>query len=47
MSRLAEYWWDGETEPWYEDVGAIRSGDHIYAYGHAKSTPYVYVARVK
>lgn len=46
VNRLSEYWWDGETEPWYGDVGAIRSGDHIYAYGHAKSTPYVYVARV-
>jgi hypothetical protein len=47
VTRLSEYWWDGETEPWYGDVGAIRSGDHIYAYGHAKSTPYVYVTRVR
>lgn len=46
VKRLSEYWWDGETEPWYGDVGAIRSGDYIYAYGHAKATPYVYVARV-
>jgi hypothetical protein len=46
VTRLSEYWWDGETEPWYGDVGAIRSGNHIYAYGHAKATPYVYVARV-
>jgi hypothetical protein len=44
--RLSQYWWDGETEPWYGDVGAIRSGDYIYAYGHAKATPYVYLARV-
>ncbi len=47
VTRLAEYWWDGETEPWYGDVGAMRSGEHIYAYGHAKSTPFVYVAQVK
>jgi hypothetical protein len=38
--------WDGETEPWYGDVCAIRSGDYIYAYGHAKRTPFVYLARV-
>lgn len=44
--RLSQYWWDGETEPWYGDVGAIRSGDYIYAYGHTESTPYVYLARV-
>jgi hypothetical protein len=44
--RLSQYWWDGDTEPWYGDVGAIRSGDYIYAYGHAKTTPYVYLARV-
>lgn len=45
--RLTQFWWDGETEPWYGDVGAIRSGDYIYAYGHAKATPYVYLARVR
>jgi hypothetical protein len=44
--RLSQYWWDGDTEPWYGDVGAIRSGDYIYAYGHANATPYVYLARV-
>jgi hypothetical protein len=38
--------WDGETEPWYGDVCAIRSGDYIYAYGHTKQTPFVYLARV-
>jgi len=38
--------WDGETEPWYGDICAIRSGDYIYAYGHAKRTPFVYLARV-
>lgn len=47
VQRLSEYWWNGEVEPWYGDVGAIRAGDHIYAYGHTKSTPYVYVARVR
>lgn len=47
VTRLSEYWWIGENEPWYGDVGAIRSGDYIYAYGHAKSTPYVYVTRVR
>ena len=47
VQRLCEFWWDGDIEPWYGDVGAIRSGDYIYAYGHAKSTPYVYLTRVK
>lgn len=44
--RLARYWWDAETEPCYGDVTAVRQGEHIYAYGHAKGTAYVYVARV-
>lgn len=44
--RLGEYWWDGETEPYYGDVTALRAGDHIYAYGHAKNSQHVHVARV-
>jgi Domain of unknown function (DUF4185) len=47
ITRLAEYWWDGEAEPWYGDVGAVRHNGYIYAYGHAKDTPFVYLARVK
>jgi hypothetical protein len=45
VHRLAEKWWDGDTEPWYGDVCALRHGDYIYAYGHA--APWVYVTRVK
>ena len=46
VKRLGQWWWDGETEPWYGDVGAIRTNGYIYAYGHAKDNPWVYVARV-
>ena len=46
VRRLAEYWWDGETEPWYGDVGAIRREGYIYAYGHAIGSQHVYLARV-
>lgn len=45
-TRLSEYWWDAKSVPWYGDVGAIRTGDYIYSYGHAASNAYVYVARV-
>ena len=44
--RVSEYWWDGETEPYYGDVTALRVDNFIYAYGHAKDTPYIYVTRV-
>ncbi|RMZ75339.1 hypothetical protein DV738_g5531, partial [Chaetothyriales sp. CBS 135597] len=47
VERVARYWWDGETEPWWGDVGAIRWKDHIYSYGHAKDSPFVYAARVR
>ncbi|RMD43562.1 hypothetical protein DV735_g1577, partial [Chaetothyriales sp. CBS 134920] len=47
IERVARYWWDGETEPWWGDVGAIRWKDHIYSYGHAKDSPFVYAARVR
>lgn len=47
IKRLAEYWWDGDKEPRYGDVGAIRRNGYIYAYGHAKDNPWVYVTRVK
>ncbi|RMZ76955.1 hypothetical protein DV737_g4620, partial [Chaetothyriales sp. CBS 132003] len=47
IKRLAKHWWDGDTEPWWGDVGAIRWKDHIYSYGHAKDSPFVYAARVK
>ena len=43
-----QYWWDGTREPWYGDVGAVRHTDgYIYAYGHAKDVPWVYLARVR
>lgn len=45
--RLCKYWWDGEKEPWYGDVCALKAGDYIYAYGHVKDNPWVYLARVK
>ena len=45
-TRLAEYWWDANTEPWYGDIGALRAGEYVYAYGHATSANHVYVARV-
>ena len=41
-----QYWWDGSCEPWYGDTGAIKTNGFIYAYGHANSTPYVYLTRV-
>merc|ERR1711939_75185 len=47
VKRLGQYWWDGETEPWYGDVGAIRTNGYIYSYGHAKDNPWVYLARVR
>ncbi|KAK9235267.1 hypothetical protein V1525DRAFT_410499 [Lipomyces kononenkoae] len=46
-TRLAEYWWDGKTEPHYGDICAVKFGDHIYAYGHGNaSAEFVYVCRV-
>ncbi|KAK9489865.1 hypothetical protein V1508DRAFT_426647 [Lipomyces doorenjongii] len=46
-TRLAEYWWDGKTEPHYGDVGCVKFGNHIYAYGHGNaSKEFVYVCRV-
>jgi hypothetical protein len=47
VTRLDRTWWDGDTEPWYGDVCALRAGDYIYAYGHAKDNPYVYLTRAK
>lgn len=46
IHREAPWWWDANCEPWWGDVGAIRWGEHIYAYGHAKDSPFVYVCRV-
>ncbi|MBA7489676.1 hypothetical protein ES702_00210 [subsurface metagenome] len=46
VSRQGKFWWDAENEPWYGDICALRSGSHIYAYGHAKDSPYIYLARV-
>jgi hypothetical protein len=46
VTRLSRYWWDGDTEPWYGDVCALRHNNYIYAYGHAKDDPFVYLARV-
>ena len=45
-TRFCQYWWDGSTEPWYGDVGAIRSGNYIYAYGHGPGSLFVYLTRV-
>ena len=45
--RLCKFWWDGETDPWYGDVCALKANGYIYAYGHAKDNPWVYVARVR
>lgn len=47
VKRLGQFWWDGDTEPWYGDVGAIRTNGYVYAYGHAKDNPWVYLTRVK
>ncbi len=44
--RVSQYWWDGATEPWYGDTGAIPVDGYIYTYGHANNTQYVYLARV-
>ncbi|KAL9113784.1 MAG: hypothetical protein Q9227_002229 [Pyrenula ochraceoflavens] len=45
-TRLGEYWWDAEIDPWYGDVCAMSDGKYIYAYGHAKANEWVYVSRV-
>lgn len=47
IERLSKFWWDAEKEPWYGDVCALRAGPYIYAYGHAKDNPWVYLARVQ
>ena len=46
VTRLDRLWWDGDTEPWYGDVCALRHGEYIYGYGHAKDDPFVYLTRV-
>lgn len=45
-NRTAKYLWDGKMEPWYGDVGSVRSDTHIYAYGHKKDSLFVYLTRV-
>jgi hypothetical protein len=44
-TRLCRYWWNGDTELWYGDICALRAGDHIYAYSHAKDSPWIYLVR--
>lgn len=44
-NRLSKFWWDGETEPWYGDVCALKADDHVYAYGHVKDNPWIYLVR--
>ena len=44
--RLSQYWWNGETEPWFGNIGAIQTGGYIYTYGQGNSTASVYLARV-
>ena len=34
VTRLAEYWWDAATVPWYGDCGALRVGEYIYVSAH-------------
>lgn len=49
LTRLSgqQYWWDAACEPWYGDVGSVKAKDgYIYAYGHAKGLPWVYLTRV-
>lgn len=46
-NRLCKYWWDGETEPWYGDVCALQAGEYVYAYGHVKDNPWVYLTRAR
>lgn len=45
VKRHGRFWWDGDTEPWYGDVCALKAGNHVYAYGHAKDNPWIYVTR--
>ncbi|KAK9328090.1 hypothetical protein V1520DRAFT_12981 [Lipomyces starkeyi] len=45
-TRLAEYWWDASTEPWYGDICCVKFGTYIYAYGHGPSQVYIYCCRV-
>ena len=43
-----QYWWDATCEPWYGDLGALRSNGYIYAYGHGpEGNPWVYLTRVR
>lgn len=49
LTRLPgqQYWWDAACEPWFGDVSSVRANDgYVYAYGHAKDLPWVYVTRV-
>lgn len=45
IKRLHKYLWDATTEPWYGDVCSLKAGSHIYAYGHAKDSPFVFLSR--
>lgn len=44
--RLCKYWWSADTEPSYGDVCALRHDGFVYAYGHMKDNPWIYLTRV-
>lgn len=46
LERLDKFWWNADEEPWYGDICALLWNNYIYAYGHAKDNPFVYLTRV-
>lgn len=45
LERSEKWWWNGETEPWYGDICALKHRGYIYAFGHMEQ-PFSYLARV-